>query len=181
MAIQLWHGGRRWEGGPEVRPPKEGRYECGPGIYLTNRYGRARGYAKGGGVTQQVTLKEEVRWLEDVALPRTDIESCARTLPGMRNRKLVLDDLRRTADIFRETLHASYLVNLCVNHNAVPGKAGVALAKWLVEHGIDASLHPVNALESWVIVFNPEVIKRYQVILAADIAGDADFPRILRQ
>lgn len=31
----MYHGGRSWTGVPSVQPPKRGRAEHGPGIYLT--------------------------------------------------------------------------------------------------------------------------------------------------
>lgn len=181
MAIELWHGGRRWDGGPEVRPSRRGRYECGPGIYLTNRYDRARKYAAGGGVTLKVTLVDNVRWLEDANLPREVVEEFVRGAKGLLRKKDILEDLRKSVSRMRDTVPASYLVNLCVNHDAAPGKAGVRLAEWLVEQGIDASLHSVNGREDWVVVFNPKVIRRHQVISASTIQGDADLPLVQQQ
>lgn len=180
--MELWHGGRRWEGGPEIQAPKRGRYECGPGIYLTNKYDRARKYAKGGGVTLKVKLADTVRWLEEARLPVATLESYVRDTRGLRKKADILEDLRSAAErMGGDTLPASFLVNLCVNHEAVAGEQGVRLAAWLAEQGIDASMHSVNAEEDWVVVFNPAVIKRYEVISASTISGCADFPKAAAQ
>jgi hypothetical protein len=50
------------------------------------------------------------------------------------------------------------------------GTPGVALGAWLAEQGVDASLHTVNAVEQWVIVFNPAVIERYRVVPASQVS-----------
>lgn len=181
MQTVLWHGGRRWEGGPEVQPPSGGRYECGPGIYLTNRYLRAHKYAKGGGVTTRVTLADDIRWLEHATLPATALLAYLRNTPRLRARKaLVADMLQLIAEHADATqVPVSYLVNLLVNRDALAGKQGVALANWLAEQGIDASLHMVNAEEQWVIVFNPKVIVRHAPVPAGRVTtSEYDLPLI---
>lgn len=167
MQTILWHGGRRWEGGPDVQPPSGGRYECGPGIYLTNRYLRAQKYAKGGGVTTRVTLADDIRWLEQATMPAEMLLEYLNTAPRLRRRSELLERMRQTIQAqAKDRIPVSYLVNLLVNHDALAGQQGVALAQWLVEQGIDASLHTVNAEEQWVIVFNPKVIIRYATVPA---------------
>lgn len=171
--IQLWHGGRRWKDRPTVKPPTKGRYECGPGIYLTNQYDRARKYAGRNGVTTMVSLRENLVWLERKEISLQLMEDYVRQTYGFRKRDVILKDLEDSAyRLDRDQLSASYLVNLCVNHEVLSGKQGVFLADWLVEQGIDASLHVVNLVEHWVIVFNPEVIESYDVVSASKVALD---------
>lgn len=169
--IEMWHGGRRWLDKPEVQACRAGRYECGPGIYLTNRYLRARDYAKAGGVTTLVVLKENVRWLETTELSLSTMEAYVRDTPRFRRREKLLADLARSAEhLGRDTLPASYLVNLCVNHELLSGQQGVLLAQWLAEQGVDASLHKLNIQEHWVIIMNPAIIAQYKVVPAASVS-----------
>ncbi|WP_434715924.1 hypothetical protein [Paraburkholderia sp. A3RO-2L] len=170
--IEFWHGGRRWVDRPTVQPPKQGRYECGPGIYLTNQYERARHkYAKGNGVTTLVGLKDDISWLERKHLPLQDMQDYVRQTPRFRQRELILHELSYSAErLGRDLIPLSYLVNLCVNNDVLSGTQGVALAAWLAEQGVDASLHTVNAVEQWVIVFNPAVIERYRVVPASQVS-----------
>lgn len=168
--IELWHGGRRWDTSPEIRPPKPRRYECGPGIYLTNQYDRARKYAKGGAVTTKVALKDGIQWLESRRMDVDLMLDYVRNAPGFRHRHQVLDDLKRSAEREdRKDIVACTLLNLCVNHEALSGIQGVKLAEWLACNGIEASLHKVSTSEHWVIVFEPKIITRYQVIPAKDV------------
>lgn len=171
--IELWHGGRRWNDKPSVQTPRKGRYECGPGIYLTNQYDRARKYAAGNGITTLVSLRENITWLERKEVSLQAMEDYVRQTMGFRKRSLILEDLAQSAHrLDRDQLSANYLVNLCVNHDVLSGSQGVNLAHWLVEQGIDASLHVVNLIEHWVVVFNPEIIERYRAVPAAQVSLD---------
>lgn len=180
--LELWHGGKRWDGKPEIRPVKAGRYECGPGLYLTTQYERARKHARGGGkVVTLVTLADNIRWLEQARLPLAALMDWIDGARGLRNRAAVRRDM---ADAVRgsdpESVWVSFLVNLCVYHNAVPGNLGQELAEWLAGQGIDASLHCPGGDEDWVVVFNPAIIVKHRVVPGAEIKGCADLPRVPR-
>jgi len=169
--IELWHGGRRWAESPRIQAPRKGRYECGPGIYLTNQYARARKYAAGNGVTTLTSVRENLTWLERKEVSLQAMEDYVRQTWGFRKRSLILADLERSADrLDRDQLSANYLVNLCVYHEVLSGNQGINLTDWLVEQGIDASLHVVNLIEHWVIVFNPKVIVHYQAVPSAKVS-----------
>lgn len=174
--IELWHGGSRWEGSPEVRPPRQGKYECGPGIYLTTSYLRARKYAGGSKVTTKATLAEDIRWLERAQLPLRELMDYAKTAPRLPGRAKLLDDLvRRYAEsdaAMDDLCDVSRLVNLLINSESLAGKPGVHLAAWLASKGIDASLHHPMGGEQWVIVFNPSVIKSHRVVASKDVELD---------
>lgn len=181
--IELWHGGNRWIGPPEVRPPRRGKYECGPGLYLTTSYLRARTYARGGKVTTKVRLADDVHWLERAQLPLRELLDYAKTAPRLSGRAQLLDDLvRRYAEpetAMDQLCDVSRLVNLLINSEALAGKPGVHLAQWLGSKGIDASLHRPMGQDQWVIVFNPDVIKAHRVIPAESVSlSDYDLPRI---
>lgn len=174
--IELWHGGSRWQGAPEVRPPKQGSYECGPGLYLTTNYLRARKYASGGKVTTKVVLKDGVKWLEDAKLPLRELVDYVKTAPRLIGRAQLLADLTRPhggANASLDDPSPVYrLVNLMVNGNALAGKPGVHLAAWLASKGIEASLHRPMGGEQWVIVFDPKIITSYRVVPASDVSLD---------
>lgn len=181
--IELWHGGSRWEGAPEVRPPRQGKYECGPGVYLTTSYLRARKYAGGNKVTTKVVLADDIRWLERAKLPLRELLDYAKTAPRLPMREQLLADLvRRYAEpesSLDDLCDVSRLVNLLINSESLAGKPGVHLAQWLTSKGIDASLHTPMGAEQWVIVFNPAVIKSYRVVSAKDVTLDEyELPRI---
>lgn len=188
--ITLWHGARRWEGQPELRAPKAGRYEAGPGIYLTNRYLRGRKYSQGG-TLMLMTVDPNLTFVEDVSRPLPLIIDFLHSVPRMRNRERVIEDLKRSAarlhagrgDSIAEDTPLNYLVNLCVNHDAILGQPGLHLAQWLVSQGVDASIHPVGAQEDWLVIFNPGKIIGWKRMRSADVdaLGNLDWPRCVDQ
>lgn len=170
--VRMFHGGRRWEGRPEIQPARRGRAECGPGIYLTTKYETARKYAKGGGVPMRVDVRVRML-LEDVAisldqakLMATDCVARARLKPLFAE----LDELsqRYMSHTFRSPfiagpespamMPASSLLNLCINDDLLLGERGVRMAGHLTKLGIDASAHHANADDHWLVVFNPDAI-----------------------
>lgn len=171
-SIDLWHGGSRWYGGAEIRPAKKDRYECGVGIYLTNQYLRAKSYAAGPGVTTRVKLapRGEIRWLEDANLRLADILEFIHSFYRLRGRDQLIQYL---SDNYpdAEFIPAPEFVNMCIEFSILAGKQGVEITHWLVEQGIDASLHTVDAGEQWVIVFNPRVIRKSETVPPSKVLG----------
>ena len=168
----MWHGSKRWDGAPEVRPPRAGRYEAGPGIYLTTNYMTAAKYAKGGGSTFLVEVDRGLRLAGDVLIPLTDAVSFVKTAPRMRRKAEIIADLQRnTARRNADSVQATILINLVVNHEAGAGITGIAVAKFLREHGVDASLEPQSG-EDWLVVINPKIIRSMRRMPAKDVAVD---------
>ena len=65
------------------------------------------------------------------------------------------------------------LNNLCVNSDQSHGDRGLALNRFLVEHGADASFDYASGNEAWGVIFNPACITSHQVIPASEMSGDA--------
>jgi hypothetical protein len=160
--ILVYHGGR-WEGTPEVQRGRAKRTEHGPGIYFTTALETARKYAKGGGTVKRATIAPNLRWIGDAKIPLAEAVGFVRSQPRMKNKAAVIADLERNAARLRsDTIDADVLVNLGVNHDALVGDASPAMARFLVDHGVDASLARMSgnagADEDWLVIFNPRVI-----------------------
>lgn len=181
--FQYWHGGKRWDGKPEVQAPRQGRYECGPGIYLTNRYLTAKKYAAGGKVTTLITLANNVRWLQDAKLPLKELFDFLDTVPRLKGRARVKADFEqrcvRREMLMTDLCPVEYLVNILINTESLAGQVGLALVDWLTSKGVDASLHGAHGQEQWVIVFNPAVIVKHEVVSGSKVSLDSyELPRI---
>jgi hypothetical protein len=171
-ALVLWHGAHRWEGPPTIQPgAKKATVEHGPGLYLTTSAQTARKYAKGGGVVMRFELDPELRWLEDVKIPLPAVQAWVRTRAGLRKRAEILADIQRHVDRVnqgRDARHLAHvddipafvLVNLLIAHEALTGAHAPAMAEFLVNQGVDASLVEQNGgTESWIVLFNLEKIR----------------------
>ena len=180
--IRMWHGSKQWGGPPEVRGPRKGRYEAGPGIYLTTSYMRARGYSKGGGSTILVTLQPNITFANKVQIPVAEALAFLKGMPRLKKRKELAADVQMNAERSqRDWVSAEVIINLFVNHEAGAGDVGVALARWLVSKGVDATLHHETRNEDWVVVMNPAIIKSHQKVEAKDVKPeDYDLPTIPR-
>lgn len=179
--ILAWHGAQKWDGLPEIKAHKKGKYEYGPGIYFTNHCSTAQKYAKGPGSImlmeiespRLLTIKDKVP-LEDAV---KFYESCFR----LKNKKSVLNDLQR--NVRDGLISVDTLINCGVNNEALAGSHGPALAEWLTERGFDASIGRSQANnEEWMIVFNPKIIKKFKKVPSSQIDwNNPDFPRFSSQ
>lgn len=180
--LQFWHGSQRWEGRPRHNPSRPGCYECGPGLYLTTRVETARKYSRGAGKTVRVELDPDIHLLEDATLTLEQMVEAVGLLPRVRNRAALIADLKDSASRHpNNQVPAIYLVNLCVNHEALLGKSGPVLSKWLAEQGIDASIGKQTTQDQWIVVFNLEKIRRARPVTASEAWDQGDFLPIAEQ
>jgi GNAT superfamily N-acetyltransferase len=171
VGMSLWHGGRI-SGSIEVQKPTKGRYEAGPGLYLTTSYQRAYSYAKGGGSTFLVTLKPNLNFADDVQIPLQDgIEFATRYL-GSKGKSIIADLKSNCTRMKSDTFSADTLINLVVNYEVGAGSKGLALVDFLVEHGVDASKEDQGNKEQWVVVFNPNAVTKIKKVPAKEVTSD---------
>lgn len=167
--LQFWHGSQRWTGHPKLNPSRPGCYECGPGLYLTTGVETARKYSGGSGKTMLIEVAADIKLLEDSYLSAQEMRDAIASLPRVKNRRGLMADLE---DCFKRypsnRVPAACLVNLCVNNESIGGQSGPALAKWLAEKGIDASLTSAYGQEEWLIVFNLEKIKKFRAVAPSE-------------
>ncbi len=185
--IRMWHGGRRWDGAPEIRTSTKGKAERGPGIYCTTNYQTARKYAAGGG---QVRLLEfaPARLLEETAIPLADAEAFVLKTLIKRTHADTIERLRDSATrrnmaSLRQVgngphVPASVLNNLCVNSDQAHGAKGLALNAFLVSYGIDASFESAHGNETWGVIINPDCISSSRPVKSEDVSlDDYELPR----
>ncbi len=177
--IKLYHGGGLWgTEGPTLFPSKKGRYESGNGIYLTTKYETARKYAKGGKVVLAVYIDSNFTKINQVKLPAEDIISFIKSVPQMRKKKEISNDILQYASRTGGLVPLSVLNNLVVNHEAGSGAVGLFLNKFFVQNGVDLEIQNQSG-EDWVIVFDTSIIKKWEKIIPSKMAlGDYELPRM---
>jgi hypothetical protein len=133
-------------------------------------------------------LSPDTRWLENVTLPLAELVGFVQNQRGMRRKAEIIADLNWSFDRYAakhggDKLPANHLLNLCVNHEALAGSHGRALASFFADNGIEASLQSQSGCEDWVVVFAPKkVILEREVVPAARMDwSNPNFPRVQEQ
>lgn len=173
QTLSLWHGGRDLE--HDYRTPKassKGRWEHGPGLYLTTHYETARKYAKGGGKTYRVEF-ELGNNIKDIFLPLDDTLNFIKNYVTKSKQKDVLEDIHRNMKRMNlvDKVEAQVLVNLMINHEALIGEKTVKLNRFLVNNGVDygSSDRFSGRDETIFIIYNLDKIKKVKAIASKDV------------
>lgn len=173
QTFTLWHGGRGLESDYlEIKAHGKGRWEHGPGLYLTTHYDTAMKYAKGGGKLYRVTIRLGTN-IEDVTIPLEDALAFVQRHVVSRMRPQMIRDLQSNYQRMGGKLRAEVLVNLCLNLSAIPNSKTNALRQFLIDHGVDyAKTRYGGRDETVVVVINPRMIKKVEVVRAGDVQSD---------
>lgn len=181
--LRLYHGGR-WRGSPEIRSPKKGNMEHGPGIYCSTSWSRANDYARGGNVVYCLTICSPGLWADEARIPVMDALSfISSTWGNGKIAKDLSDSVRRVASRTGDTIPAESFLAIVVNSDRGVGSKAVPTAHFLVDHGIDASRISMGN-EDWVVIFNPGLVVRVDQVSSRDLGTDEapfDFPRVTQR
>jgi len=154
--LVLWHGGNL-DALEDNVSHKKGRWEAGPGLYLTTHYDTAKKYAKGSRKLYQVTIRKGTD-IKDVLVPTEEAKDFINSFVIKKKRADILGrvdkhsrDGKLSADIFN---------NVMINEDALNSSNTNELRKFLVEKGGDYSVQ--DGMFGWrervVVVFNTNVI-----------------------
>lgn len=170
--FQMYHGGNKWFGQPEIRASKKGQYEGGIGLYFTTNYETARTYAKGGKVVTKVHIDKQFKNIDNVDISVNDIIDFLMSLPRLKNKKEIIDRINAYSERLKSTnISASTLNNLIVNYEAGSGDNGVKVNQFLVHHGVDAEIQS-KSNEDWLVVFNTSIIKDHEIVNVKKLSVD---------
>lgn len=176
--LTLWHGGRNLESSyHEFAPHKGGRWEHGPGLYLTNHYDIAARYAKGGNKLYKVTIVKG-QDSDDVTIPFDDVSDFAKRLVKGKARKEFLEMCQ--TNMQRRGLSgvpAKVVSTLALNLEAIQNSNTGELRRFLVDHGADYTfVQNYHGGASVYVIHNPKVIKRVEIIKGSDVKDDFELP-----
>lgn len=172
--LTLWHGGNLDEAYDETTAHRKGRWEFGPGLYLTTHYSTAQRYSKGGRKLYRITITQGNE-ASKTPIPFEDAVQFIKTYAIRSKQREVLAYLER----YRERgLKANVLINLMVNMDALRSSNTGRLRTFLVDHGVDYEIVD-NAFgwgERMVVLFNMAKIVKKEVVRAKDRIDDYDLP-----
>lgn len=170
--MSLWHGGRGLEFTYDTMlPHKKGRWEHGPGLYLTTHFDTAAKYAKGGGKVYLVTIGKGKN-INDIPVPLEDAIDFTKRHVIAKHRQNIINDLENIAARLSDNkVPLVSLSNLCLNYEALSSNNTIALRNFLVEHGADYEISTRfgGRDETVVIVFNPKIIRSVRPIKTSEV------------
>lgn len=175
--MELWHGGKLPGIISRIEQPKPGRWEMGPGLYLTTHYSTAQRYAKGGRKVYRVSLVSgknlgAAAVSQDVLfhfINKTYSKVNAKVLKDYYN-----DPMNKPRSSVAGMLKLENLLNLTINDELLRPSKAVRLAEFFVECGVDYSVnrHFGGRNETVLVVFNPKIIKKVVPVSAKDWKPD---------
>lgn len=171
--LTLWHGGRDLEYSYQsFQSSRKGKWEHGPGIYLTTHYERASSYAKGGGKTYLVEFTEGNN-IDNVKISLSNVYEFINNYVIKKKAKEVIDCIKdnsnRTSD--GESIKASYFLNIMINFDALTPAKTQHLNEFLVSNGADYSIvnHFGGRPETVFVIFNNKMIHKVKAIPAKEV------------
>lgn len=160
--VTLFHGGKDLKQSfqsSEVNHSK-GRWEYGPGLYLTTEYSIAAKYAKGNRKLYSVTVEKGTD-ISKVTLSLEEVKEFLSQYAVGAKRKEVLSHLQKTADRMSTfpNVGAEYFLNVVINCDAVKSTNTGRLRSFLVDKGVD---YCIESYESYplLVVFNSSKISK---------------------
>ncbi|NCP98129.1 hypothetical protein GW796_07390 [archaeon] len=137
--LVLWHGGRDLEFEyRKAKMPTKGRWEHGPGLYLTTHYETAKQYAKGGGKTYNVEF-ELGNDIKNIYINLDSVLSFVKDYAIRKKQNDVIKDIHNNMKRLNllDKVGAEVVLNLLFNYDAIKGKNVLKLNEFLVENNVD--------------------------------------------
>ena len=173
--LTLWHGGNL-EIEKDAIMHKGGRWEHGPGLYLTTHYDTARKYAKGARKLYRVVIRRGTN-LSDARIPVARAVDFVGTYVIGTKRKDVVSRIEKHAKA--SDIDADTFLNILINEDAVKSTYTDKLREFLVQNGIDYSIVD-NAFgwhERMLVLFNMKNIVSKTRVLPKDKIETFDLPK----
>lgn len=165
-SVILYHGGKdlKQSFSSDDITHSKGRWEYGPGLYLTTEYDIASKYAKGSRKLYLVTVSKGTN-ISKVLIPLDDIQDFLKQYGIGSKSKEVMESLYRIAERVKTSpkVSADYFLNNVINSEAVKSSNTGRLRRFLVDRGVDYSIdtyegHPL------LVVFNSSKIEKVQEV-----------------
>ena len=172
--LTLWHGGNL-EFSQENISHKGGRWEHGPGLYLTTHYDTARKYAKGSRKLYRVVIKKGAN-ITDVDLPMAAVRDFIDTYFIKTRKKDVISRIEK--HVKDDKVNADTFLNITFNEQAIKNTDTDKLRSFLVQQGVDYSIVD-NAFgwhERMVVLFNMKNIISKQIVTPKEKIETFDLP-----
>lgn len=162
----FWHGGNIDNVYDDINYAK-GRYEYGPGLYLTTSYELAKDYAKGTRKLYMVTVQNGNDLADSSISKQSAYEFMSAYVIGSKKKyvKEQFDKWTRSDG----TISANIFLNILLNESAVKPSNAHQIRKFLVKSGIDYHITGnIRFNGKMMILFNMKKILHIQRIMPKD-------------
>jgi hypothetical protein len=170
--MNFWHGGNL-DDYDDIIAQKNGRYEFGPGLYITTHYDTARKYSKGSRKMYLITVEKG----NDLEYADLDVDKVIEFINKyiiVAKRKYAIDQINKFA---KDGKVKGYLLNnIIVNEKAIKPSNTKYLRQFYIDNGIDY-LIVKNAFgwgEKMMVLFNMKKIVNKIVIKPTDTILEYD-------
>jgi len=161
--MQFWHGGNL-----DIETPvRSGKWEYGPGLYLTTHYQTAKKYAKGSRKFYRINVEsgnDSSVTLIDFAKVQEFVERYI-----IKSKKSeILQALTKYQEGGR--IIANYVITILLNYEGLKTSNANALKSFLVGNGVDYSIisNPFGWGEKMMVLFNMNKIVKTEIIKPTD-------------
>lgn len=175
QTMKFWHGGNLDPRSLENDfAQKGGRYEYGPGLYLTTHYDTAAKYAKGSRKIYVVEVNPGTD-IKDVMISLEAALEAVKTFASTKTR-LEISERVKNRSAASKVVNASVVLNNLINTEGAlrPNKTG-ELRKWLIDIGADYQTvsSPFGWGETMLVLYDVNKIKNVRQAKKED--GQDDF------
>ena len=132
--MSFWHGGDLGHSYSDSMTYKKGRYEFGPGLYLTTHYDTAKKYAKGSRKLYMIVISKG-NDLGNSFLPFEEVKNFVNTWVIGSKKKLILDRINKYNKDGK--ISGNILNNIIINEEAIKPTNMDQLRKFYVSNDID--------------------------------------------
>lgn len=173
--LVLWHGGDLGNSLDDTMSHKKGRWEYGPGLYLTTHYDTAAKYAKGSRKLYRITIANG-NDINDTPILASNIYKFVREYVISTKR---IDILERIAKYETNGMVPGYIfLNIIINESAIPNTKSRELRTFILNNGVDYVIVD-NAFgwgERMVVLFNFNKIIKKEIIKPKDKIDNYSLP-----
>ena len=172
--LTLWHGGRLDDAYDESMSHSKGRWEYGPGLYLTTHYSTAQKYAKGGRKFYRVTISSG----NDARVTDVPLQDAKTFVESHVTRSKMVDTIQAMDRNSERGLKADVFINILLNRGSLPATRSGKLREFLVQHGVDYEIVD-NAFgwgERMIVLFNMAKIIKKEVVAPKEKLEVFDLP-----
>lgn len=164
--MQFWHGGDL-DNYDDIISQKNGRYEYGPGLYLTTHYDTAKKYAKGRRKFYMISVEKG----NDINKSLLDIDRVKEFVNNYVIKNKRREILQRIEKHNKENTIKGYIFNnILLNEKALSPRNTSKLRQFLIDNDVDYEIvdNPFGWGEKMMVLYNMNKIKNVKQITAKD-------------